>query len=380
MNKYRNIVLLLLLLALCYNGKGQKPLTLSLEEAYKHKKLITTKDIFDSFIYLPLETSTDCLIGANPKFRLTEKFIVATDQNRCLLFDRNNGRFIRQIGHYGKDPDGYKSTRGFISELTESVYFIGWNNDLLRYSFEGKLLSSIRIPNHSNSLTSTFVIEKYAYLKKDLIVCNILNINGIQNTLLMVFDENGNEIIRIPNRKIAKEHKPVITTGELNFFYSYDNLLYNEIYNDTIFHLVSDRADPYIILDRGKYSLAKGKDMPDKERLILRSFFESGKFIVLIFSMSDNSRYLALYNKTDQTLRLSEIQEGVLNDTDDFMPFLPSDIFNDELLGSIQPLQIIKWAGDNKSAGRSVPPALKGGISIDPTDNPVIVIGKLKIE
>jgi len=351
-----------------------------LEDAYKHKKLITTKDFIDSFVYLPLETSPDCLIGANPKINLTENYIVVTDQNRCLLFDRNNGRFIRQIGHYGKDPDGYKSTRGFISESTKSVYLIGWSNNLLKYSFEGKLLSSIKIPNHSNNHTSTFVIEKYTYLKKDLIVCNILNINGIQNTLLMVFDENGTEINRIPNRKTGKEHKPVITTGELNFFNSYDNLLYNEIYNDTIFHLVSDKTNPYIILDRGKYSVAKGKGIPEKDRLTLRSFFESGKFIVLIFTMSDNSKYLALYNKTNSTLRLSEIQEGILNDTDDFMPFLPSDIFNDELLGSIQPLQIIKWVGDNKSAGKSVPPALKGGNSINPTDNPVIVIGKLKIE
>ncbi|MBP7279829.1 MAG: DUF4934 domain-containing protein [Sedimentibacter sp.] len=380
MNKYRNIILLLLLLSFCYSGIGQEPLTLSLEDAYKHKKLITTKDFIDSFVYLPLETSPDCLIGANPKINLTENYIVVTDQNRCLLFDRNNGRFIRQIGHYGKDPDGYKSTRGFISESTKSVYLIGWSNNLLKYSFEGKLLSSIKIPNHSNNHTSTFVIEKYTYLKKDLIVCNILNINGIQNTLLMVFDENGTEINRIPNRKTGKEHKPVITTGELNFFNSYDNLLYNEIYNDTIFHLVSDKTNPYIILDRGKYSVAKGKGIPEKDRLTLRSFFESGKFIVLIFTMSDNSKYLALYNKTNSTLRLSEIQEGILNDTDDFMPFLPSDIFNDELLGSIQPLQIIKWVGDNKSAGKSVPPALKGGNSINPTDNPVIVIGKLKIE
>lgn len=173
MKIYKNIYLIFLTLSLCYVCKGQNLLMLSLEEAYKNKKLVSTKDFIDSFIYIPLETSPHCLIGANPKINLAEKYIIVTDQYQCLLFDRNDGRFIRQIGHYGKDPTGYKSTRGFINDLTKSIYFMGWNNNLLKYSFEGELLASIKIPHHSNSLTNTFIIENYTYLRQNLIVCNI---------------------------------------------------------------------------------------------------------------------------------------------------------------------------------------------------------------
>jgi hypothetical protein len=357
---------------------SQKILVLPLEEAYTKQEIITAKDFIESFIYIPLETSPQCLIGANPNIILTDNYIIITDQKQCLAFNKDNGKFICQIGHYGRDPGGFQSSQGFYNEFSKSFYFLGWNKNLIKFSLDGKEIGSIRIPRYNESFTDTFLPEKYTYIAENSFACNILNFNGIQNSLLMIFDEKGNEIKTIPNYNVTKEHKPVISTGEMNFFHYNGKLFFNEIFNDTIFNLQLGKVVPYIILKREKYRITRENKGLPAEKIWTRSFFESDKYITFNFFGGHFDTYFALYDKSTLKLRVCKLGAGIKNNINSFIPFIPSEIFHEELVGLSQPLDIANWVEANKEVIKSLPQELKKIISVGPTDNPVVVIARLR--
>jgi hypothetical protein len=294
------------------------------------------------------------------------------------MFDRKSGKFIRQIGHYGRDPEGYNSTQGFYNAFSESFCFLGWNNNLIKYSSEGKQIASVPIPNYNNSFSNTFLPEKYTYLNENVIVCNILNINGIQNTLLLIFDEKGKEIMTVPNNYRTKEHKPVINTEEVNFFHNSGRLFFNEIFNDTIFWINTSKAEPYIIYKRDKYRVTRENRSLPTEKIWIKDFFEYGKFIFFKFFGRSYNTYFAVYNKETLKLEVCESTGGIKNTTDSFLPFTPQELFQDKLVGLFQPKDLASWLKSNREKVKSLPQELQKLLLLKETDNPIVIISKLK--
>ena len=352
---------------------SQSIFNIPLKTAYEKQEIITSKDFVQSFTYVKLETSPQCIVGANPRIDLTNDEIILTDRDHCFVFDKSSGSFIREIGHIGRDPEGYKTTtQAFFNRNTKMFYFLGWKNDFIKYSIDGKCLGSVSIPNY-NSSDLTFTPEQYTYLNEKYIVCNLFNTNGIQPKLLMIFDENGKEIKSIPNRNIMKEHDISIKTKDIEFCIQEHKLLYYEIYNDTVFHLTLDKTTPYIIWDRGKYKTAREKVVAG---ITPRNLLESEKFITFSFMAIPKKRYFALFDKSNLQLRVCEIEDGVINDINGFMPFFPVSIQNEEMIELIQPVDILKWFEKN-SKSKIISSDLRKFATIDLTENPIVVFAKL---
>lgn len=372
-------LLIILLLAINLFCLGQKIPILTIADAYKNQETVTTKEFIESFTYVTLETSPQCLIGGNPKIFLTDNAIVITDQeNQCLLFEKATGKFIRKIGHYGKDPGGYRTTRGFFNESTSTIYFQGWKNNLIKYSLDGNEIGSIPVPGVNSSFTDSYIPDSYDYLDNNLIVCNIDNNNGIQKTLIMIFDEKGKEVKKVPNTNLIKEHKFSLSIGDVKFSHFNGKLFYNQIYNDTIFQLQLEKVVPHLILKKRKYKVTRENRRSDKERISVANYFESDNFFILDF-WNGKKQFFTLYNKTNLKLKVCEFTLGIKNMTDNFLPFYPKAIYKEELVGIVQANDIISWVDTNKDASEKVNPQLIKKLgSIKPTDNPVIMIGKLK--
>ena len=73
--------------------------------------------------------------------------MISIDGNRCLLFSRKDGKFVREVLHKGQDDTGYKSTlrRGNVAliEETDELMLKGWKtNEVVIYSLntEAKML------------------------------------------------------------------------------------------------------------------------------------------------------------------------------------------------------------------------------------------------
>jgi hypothetical protein len=357
---------------------GQTIKTIRLDEAYNKQIDITTSDFFESITYIPLETSTECLIDARPKINLTNDYIIITNNTKCLLFDKSSGRFIYEIGRNGRGPGEYKTARGgFFNDITLNLYFQGWKGNLIKYSLDGKVTGSIPIPNFKDNFTDPFFPENYNYLGKDTIACNIFNNLGTQKILIMIFDEKGNQTGSVPNSDITKEHKLSVSTGELSFFHFNNKLFYFQRFNDTVFCLTSNKSEPYLILKRGRYLPERNSKNTNAENISIIDYFESQRFVCLNLSVNLKSIF-ALYDKTDSELKATEITSGVINNTDSFLPFKPTAIHKEELVGIVHCVDLLRWFENNPDLKIKLPENLKQLGSKQATDNPVIVIANLK--
>ena len=359
----------------CHIGISQTIPVIPLNDAYKKQLTLTTNDFIESITYIPIETSQSCLIDAGPRIDLTKDQIIITNNNKCLLFDRSSGKFIREIGKYGRGPSEYQATRGgFFNDLTSNIYFLGWKGNLVKYSLEGKQIGSIPIPNFKDSFTEPFFPENFNYVDNNSIACNIFNSLGTQKTLIMIFDEKGKQIGSVPNHNITKEHKFSLTTGELRFYHFNDKLLYHHRDNDTIFYITQNKEIPYLIIASGKSKKSqKSKD----EAVFLTNYLESQRFNFFNFKAA-GKEYFSLYDKSNSSLKAIELTNGITNTTDNFLPFRPIAIHNEEIVGTIQCTDLISWFEKNPDLKEKLPQDLKQLSLKQATDNPVIVIAKLK--
>ncbi len=120
----------------------------------------SVQNLFSSISYIPLETNEQAIIGKYPECIIMDSAILVSSVHQNLkLFDRTNGKYIRDIGHVGTDPEGYaKDSWGKVSfwadTVRRTVYLLGWNNDFLLYGFDGKYKDRIRLQDTVNCILS----------------------------------------------------------------------------------------------------------------------------------------------------------------------------------------------------------------------------------
>lgn len=369
------LILLCLLFSCKSNHKSAVP-TLLVEDAYRHPQAITTNDFVESFSYIRLETNPNCMVDEYPEINLTDDYVIIKTFRRCMLFDRQNGKYLRDVGHFGRDPGGFMSVAGgFFNENTQIFYFWGWKNDLLKYSLKGDFLGSVPTPFES-SQTSTMVPERFDYTPENNIVCHLWNTTGTQDKMIVILDEAGKIISTVPNRHVIAEHPFRFTIREMRFLHTADKLLYNEIDNDTIFWISKGKPAPYLILARDKTRPDRYNFGEKPENIYPIDYFESQRFIM--FNFMDPKNFFTLYDKSDSKLRVYKSSAGILNNTDSFVSFFPVSMRKEELSGFVQPEAIKSWFLKNQSIAEKLPEELKKLSSIELTDNPVIMIAGLK--
>lgn len=360
---------------------------LDLATAMAHPSKIALSDFVESITYLQLETTPECLINNNPEVILLKDYILTRTSQQCLLFDRKSGKFIREIGHYGKGPGEFRGTYGFFDEISSIYYFIGWNGNLLKYSLDGKFLGSLEIPGYNGTFENPSMPDRYTYLSSNLIVCNYMNINGLENKSFMIFDTKGKIIKTIPNRHLIKNVKTAINTGTTSFHHFNNKTFYQEFYNDTVFTISLEEIKPYFILNRGKYrpqyeALWWTFEKRKEANMIYQPLYlESSRFLTFEFYyvFGNPARFFALYDKTLKSLKVTENNSGIKNDIDGFMDLtLKSINQSGELSCLIQSQDIIKWFENNKDKIKSLKTELQNLKNINLGDNPVIVIAKYK--
>lgn len=120
----------------------------------------SVQNLFSSISYIPLETNEQAIIGKYSECIIMDSAILVSSVHQNLkLFDRTNGKYIRDIGHVGTDPEGYaKDSWGKVSfwadAVRRTVYLLGWNNDFLLYGFDGKYKDRIRLQDTVNCILS----------------------------------------------------------------------------------------------------------------------------------------------------------------------------------------------------------------------------------
>jgi hypothetical protein len=358
---------------------------LNLSNALNNPTIISVSDFIESIEYIPLETTSESLVGNNPKIIVTDDYIITRTYRKCLVFSRDNGAFIRELGHYGRDPGGYKTNLGIFNELSSIYYFRGWDRDLIKYSLSGEFLGAITIELSDKETEAITSPDAFSYLNDTILVCQLVCLDGTEPYSFYIFDDNGNLLKAIPNKmRLSKKQAMNFSTPELKFHRYNGNVFFQCFYCDTIYKLLINDIKPAFILKSGKYLLpyeSKWWSMEKRKRsdfITIPTYFENSRFIA--FDMYKKSaRYFGLYNKSNRSFKISENAYGILNNLDGFInPSFISINESEELAGFVNPKEILLWFEQNSDKMNSLRSEVKQLKGINESDNPVIIIAKFK--
>lgn len=385
MKRFSILLYLCFIISITNDIFSQQIPVLNLSSAIEQPDNITLSDFVESITYIPLVTTYDVLIDKYPRIFVTKDYINTVTTNKCLLFNRKDGSFIREIGRLGRGPGEYQSTRGFFNDVLPAYYFTGWNGNLVKYTMDGVHRENVKIPGYENNFVSPSVPMNYSFINDSIIVCDFLIALGTESKSLMIFSEKGNVLKIIPNHNILKTKQNfVLTTGESSFYRFNNILFFQNMYNDTVFQVAVDRITPYFVLNRGKHSPPFESKWWTFEKKLKSNFIsqptylENKRFISFNFYLG-RDKYFALYDKSKKVLKVVDNKSGIKNDIDGFID-LSFDYLNSEgeLIGLIQANDLVNWIEKNPEKFKVLNPDLQKLRDINMTDNPVIVIAKFK--
>lgn len=327
---------------------------------------ISVQTISSNIEYIPLETSDSSLIGAMPNICVLNDAILVSSANQCLkLFDRPTGRFIRDIGHVGVDPEGYaKDSWGIVNywvDYTHNlIYVLGWNNDLVIFDLLGNckdrlqiyddtrynlsqsylFIDSGRIWGHnklyiSNLCSSLFFVEQNTKSINDIIGLSILplpmdEIQSISNLLGNYVSYGGN----LTMASFTDDRKFYTSIDSPSLWKNGDKICLKQAFNDTIYTLCDDRIYPYLIFELGdwKWNYKDRLEVPGCERKISIDYvLENEKYIYFHFHtglyLNNRQSYCGLYQKESNrvTLMRGDRIFDVINNQDIQLRTITSD-------------------------------------------------------
>ena len=374
---------------------GDEPRIVNIREAIEKKKNSFLSEIINGEIeYVLLESNKEILLRDAVRFYANDSLIIAFAKQQVFVFDRKTGEFLREIGHYGRDPLGYQKTIHSYpyDEKNNLIYLNSWDPQVyFRYNSSGELVDEISA--YSNSKESDIqnsdfgeIVTSIAPLNDTCFVGYVWNINGKQKTKLIVFNENRNRIKTYPQYKTFELDplKDGLTIYSWDgWFYEFNRGLYFfERFSDTIFHVSPEKLDPKYVLLNGDfgspYEKLFTKEYNYDDYYFLNSVFESARFLLFQFDFK-KTNYYGWYEKNGGVVKVSDNQNGVEDDVDGFIPFSFCSVNNKgELIGFQEAYEIEAWFKDNPEKAASLPLRLQKFRNIDENDNPIVMIAKLK--
>lgn len=376
---------------------------------------LKASDYFKQVRYVPLETTDSSLIGKGPYVQIIkDRILVSTNQSQCLMFDKGTGKFIKQVGHIGNDPEGYNSVFCWGDNETGMIYFNGWNKDLVCYDQDGVFQRKIKIPFETMGASSTsfgyqndgtFVLYKSGILgdgKNNLLFFK--DNMPVDSCSTMATDEQPFDPSNIASIAILKsetgiellgptayegtividykepETGCIILNANTRLWRQDKELYFKEAYNDTIYQIKDRTLMPSGVLDLGKYHWSfserfmKNKDnaalitqiLDSEDRMIVR-------FIRELFHKP--TLYNAVITKSTGDVKVGLYADGMKDDLTNYLPLQPMSVSQaGEYVGLLSAADAAEWFEDNEN--KEIPQQVKELKRIGEEDNPVVVIMK----
>jgi len=363
----------LLAFTYCENGGKSDAITLVDIEPYVNKMQKMPLSQFTGEIrYVALEKKTDKPLLKIILADFTDKYILVSDMNICLLYDKK-GNFLRQIGKPGRGPGEYTGGISLIFISNEKVClrdFLGY--DLIEYNLDGTF-----IKNHKNSFLGDgkYRLEEAVLLNDSLIFGNIENRTGQEVYKALIIDKRGNikysykNYFRFNLNPGTRSVKSPVR-ADINKFKN--EIFFKEHYNDTLFQLDAKyRLRPAFVFNLGKFKeplSEKGKNWAERDLLSyidlyhifqtdnslilncdLNNYFPAKRLIPEIIRIpghKDITRWIntesiiGIYDKKTGEFAFSEptstnnhlFTSGLYNDIDAGPRFIPEKMVNDSTM------------------------------------------------
>lgn len=386
-NNFLSYLIIVLLLLSCESQNSKlivfDPLTIN-------ERKIKLSQIADNITYIPLDNNMP--LGAISIIKISNDAIYASVKDIGILTFNRDGKLINKIGSIGRGPGEYLIYMRFcVDEKSGTVYVADARNIIKVYSETGKFIRDFSLYEYGS------LIEHIEFYESGLFVQYSVHVKDAQFEWI-ICDTLGNVIKKRPR------HLPPFTTnwGGLSPMYTYKNTInYYSEFGDTVYSVLPDLSQiPSFVIGRGEYrkpitNLSVEQIISGKYLDIVR-IHETHYYFIIAYNIH-NKNFLAFINKKNQeTFSISTEYDdatgvplkAIENDFDGGFDFYPKGYFeqNDEefVIGLLHPFQIIAHSESDefKNTDPSYPQKkqdfVKLAAGLDETDNPVLVMVKLK--
>jgi hypothetical protein len=402
--------MMIFLLCLSFSIRAQVP-DIDMERAFNQKSQLLLSDFIERIEYVILETKGHPT-GGGLKVYTSGSYLVCIAWYQIYLFDRQTGKFVREIGKFGKGPGEYLSA-GYFDSNTQHVITMGNGRDFNEYDLNGKMIRSILRPRKEivtkaadGIFSDDWVLNRKAFLDKNTVVYYNENISGNAKDRMIIADDKGKVLKIFANPNSFVRSNMAFTLGQYDYLYHYDgNTLFFENCVDTIYRVTGKALIPHYHLKMGKYkppygmksSLIVSTNDPNPLRnqyFMLDNIGESDHFLFFnILYQKDPTgpvpwsqcSFFGYSDKKSGQTKIANIdgmyRKRIVNDIDNFSAIrLDSWTVNEhnEMITYIEAGDVLDWFENNPEKADLLPAHLQKLSKLKPEDNPVIVIAKLK--
>ena len=379
------ILLTISLISMVFGCPGPKEELLPIIDifnAHQDRTEVPISQFGSEIEYVLLETNKDCQLGDAARYYLDKEVIVAVDFRKILLFSRKDGEFIKQVGHWGKDPHGYAATI-FSNEYDyqkKTVYTMAWKLfSFVEYSIMSEKEFTINCPSDVASFTRLADNNFLGYIK------NYSGNASYRLTEFSIYDTSS--IHKITNYNFFPNTGSVALFAMQGWFYNFSEETYfYELFTDTIFRYDHGKLLGHFKIELDKlgqrYELQSDRQFLKNRNnfIMLSSIYETQNNIFIDFAYNLTWHFYCLYDKNIQktwvTKSDKQIIPGYTNDLDGFVNFPLSNISPDGYaIGAIQAVNVMNWMDSTK---HTPPASILNMKELNMSSNPLIMIVKLK--
>jgi hypothetical protein len=353
-------------------------------------------DLADSFRLVRLETTDGAIINANDYY-VSEKYIIAISQDGLYKFS-SNGKFLNKIIGWGRGPD---EVSGMYF-----AYFYDDTNDLLYIDDlnirEKLLVYDINLEKFLTPIKKAIQGPwgSFAILNDSLIIGKSPSYDA-EPFAVFIQSFDGRFISGIPNNKYRLlGQNPTKTFQQSYLGIGQDDYRISFELDDTLFTFKDSQLIPYISLDFKKQrEIPPNAKVQKGDRQITFPKIEAPSFLIMRVALIDEINWVTQTSGDSKTSyiyfflnkstgKYSTIKtyvdefSGVIQSPKDGTIKLPMLLKNGKLFVIYQP-DMIKKIAETGLNNTFFTPILKEDMSIinkdlHETDNPILLIGKLK--
>ncbi|MDR1225020.1 MAG: DUF4934 domain-containing protein [Tannerella sp.] len=389
---------------------------IDVEQALQNVTRLKVSDFGKTVRYIPLETADSGLVGGNPVVKVLKRYIVIEyGTQHCLLFDREDGRFIAEIGHRGQDPEAFTSNFSRTDGREEFLYFERRPNRLVKYDMKGHFRGRTEFAPSAGLASSCLITDSEIIGYFDA----VSSPPGRQ-WMLGLFDREGNLKDTVPPLSRAEipaapdeiagiavqrngvyslygqwaragaiiidyknDRKRIIAPNAVRMWKgSGDVIRFKEDFTDTLYTVSGSRLVPSIAFHTGRYrwpAAEKTDKRHNSERIFIADVSENDSlvFFQCIRGLYTDSPvlYNGLYDRKTGETRLGRHSDGIEDDITRFMPFIPSGMSTSgEFVSLVEAADITAWLEQHPEAPANA--QLSFLKELDAEANPVVILVK----
>lgn len=381
---------LLILIILSFSCKSKNEGLFRFDPRSLEENEITLSQIADEITYVQLDNSFPMgLIYDNIIF-INSSIYLSSKDNGILIFDRK-GKLVRKIGSFGRGPGEYISCVYIAVDDNKGTIYVLDRRNIKVYSKAGNFLRSFSLSKVGG------LPEEIGFFNSNLFIPYEIQQEDSKFEWT-VLDTLGN-IIKSKENSGMPFYCDWGLKGKTYKFE--DRLFYWNPFNDTVFSILPDLSyKASFIINPGEHRIPRSTfsfEQHDKY-LELKQVFETNRFLVIRYHylkpalvLIDKDTYgsfLTYLEGPDSGFLAWKLTGGIVNDLDGGLRFLPNDYFTENgheyMYGLINPYQIKEHikSDDFKNSVPKYPEKKQDfqtlANSLDETDNPVLMIVRLK--